>query len=86
MKAKDFTDVIDVNLNGVFYASQAVVATSMLRAKKGEQHVLNGIPMKRFGTPQEVAGLVRFLTLDPAAAYITGHCFNIDGGIAIGAT
>ena len=26
----------------------------------------------------------RFLALDPAAEYITGHCFNVDGGIAIG--
>lgn len=44
------------------------------------------IPLKRFGTPQEVAGLVRFLALDPAAAYMTGHCLNIDGGLAIGST
>lgn len=36
------------------------------------------------GTPEEVAGMARFLALDPAAAYITGHSFNVDGGIAIG--
>lgn len=42
------------------------------------------IPMGRLGEPTEVAGLVRFLALDPAAAYITGHVMNIDGGIAIG--
>ena len=44
------------------------------------------IPLKRFGLPEEVAGLVRFLALDPAAGYMTGHCLNIDGGMAIGAT
>lgn len=47
---------------------------------------LGTIPLKRFGTAEEVAGLVRFLALDPAAAYMTGHCLNIDGGMAIGAT
>jgi 3-oxoacyl-[acyl-carrier protein] reductase len=43
------------------------------------------IPMARLGEPEEVAGMVRFLATDPAAAYITGHVFNVDGGIAIGA-
>lgn len=43
------------------------------------------IPMGRLGEPAEVAGMVRFLATDPAAAYITGHVFNVDGGIAIGA-
>ena len=42
------------------------------------------IPLKRLGVPQEVAGMVRFLALDEAAGYITGHTFNVDGGIAIG--
>jgi len=44
------------------------------------------IPLGRLGTADEVAGLVRFLAVDPAAAYITGHSFNVDGGIAIGST
>jgi 3-oxoacyl-[acyl-carrier protein] reductase len=35
-------------------------------------------------TAEEVAGVVRFLALDPAAEYMTGHCYDIDGGIAIG--
>jgi 3-oxoacyl-[acyl-carrier protein] reductase len=25
-----------------------------------------------------------FLALDPACNYVTGHSFNVDGGIAIG--
>ena len=29
--------------------------------------------------------MTRFLAIDPAADYITGHTFNVDGGIAIGA-
>ena len=46
--------------------------------------VMGNIPAGRFGKPEEVAGLVKYLALDPSAAYITGHCLNIDGGIAIG--
>ena len=51
-----------------------------------KEAILPSIPLKRFGTPEEVAGLVKFLALDPAAAYMTGHCLNVDGGLAIGAT
>lgn len=46
--------------------------------------VSEGIPLKRLGKPEEIAGMTRFLALDPAADYITGHTFNVDGGIAIG--
>jgi 3-oxoacyl-[acyl-carrier protein] reductase len=41
---------------------------------------LDIIPMKRFGTPDEVAKLVRFI-LSEDAAYITGNVFNINGGM-----
>jgi 3-oxoacyl-[acyl-carrier protein] reductase len=148
MKPTDFTDVIDLNLNGVFFCSQTAFINSMMTQKRGrivniasivgqignpgqanyaaakggvigmtralakefggrgvtvnavcpgfiesdmtkelnKDTILPMIPMKRFGKPEEVAGLVKFLALDPAAAYITGHCFNVDGGLAIGAT
>jgi len=42
------------------------------------------IPLGRLGKPEEVAGMVSFLALDPAGDYITGHTFNVDGGIGIG--
>lgn len=48
------------------------------------EQVASGIPLGRLGKPSEVAGMTRFLALDDAADYITGHCFNVDGGIAIG--
>ena len=39
-----------------------------------------GIPMRRFGQPEEVAAAVYFLA-SPGAAYITGAALKIDGGI-----
>jgi len=50
----------------------------------GKAKMAEVIPLKRLGKPEEVAGMCRFLALDPAADYITGHSFNVDGGIAIG--
>ena len=37
----------------------------------------------RYGEPHEVAGAVRFLALDPAAAYITGQVLHVDGGMVM---
>jgi len=62
------------------------IESDMTKELQNKDAYLATIPLKRFGTAQEVAGLVRFLALDPAAAYMTGHCLNIDGGLAIGAT
>ena len=38
------------------------------------------VPMKRFGKPEEVAALVKFLLSD-AASYITGEVISINGGL-----
>jgi len=148
MKESQWRDVIDTNLNGVFFASQAAHKV-MMKARKGRiiniasvvgkignvgqanyaaakggviamtmsmarecaprgvtvnavapgfiasdmtaelpeaivEGVMKNIPVGRFGKPEEVAGLVKYLALDDSALYITGHCINVDGGIAIG--
>jgi 3-oxoacyl-[acyl-carrier protein] reductase len=148
MKQKQWTDVIDTNLNGVFYASQ-MATKIMSKARKGriiniasvvgrtgnigqanyaaakggviamtmtlarefasrgvtvnavapgfiasdmtdelsdeiKDNVKATIPAGRFGQPEDVAGLVKYLALDNSALYITGHCINVDGGLAIG--
>eukprot|EP00898_Chlorokybus_atmophyticus_P002940 jgi/Chlat1/3647/Chrsp238S03640 len=48
-----------------------------------EAAVMKTIPLSRYGSPEEVAGLVKFLALDPAAAYITGQTITIDGGMVM---
>lgn len=59
------------------------IATDMTEDVKAED-ILKFIPLARYGQPNEVAGLIRFLAADPAAAYITGQVFNIDGGMVMG--
>lgn len=47
--------------------------------KEIEEHVKNSVPLRRFGTKDELADLALFLCSD-AAAYITGGTFPCDGG------
>ncbi len=47
------------------------------------EEILKLIPLGRYGKPEEVAGMIGFLAGDPAAAYITGQVFNVDGGIVM---
>jgi NAD(P)-dependent dehydrogenase (short-subunit alcohol dehydrogenase family) len=42
--------------------------------------MLNRIPLRRFGTAEEVAGAVRYLA-SPQASYITGQTLLVDGGL-----
>ncbi|MBL1201624.1 MAG: 3-oxoacyl-[acyl-carrier-protein] reductase [Nostoc sp. GBBB01] len=59
------------------------IATDMTSDLNNTEDILKFIPLGRFGQPQEVAGMVRFLAADPAAAYITGQVFNVDGGMVM---
>jgi 3-oxoacyl-[acyl-carrier protein] reductase len=45
-----------------------------------EKELRSLIPVKRFGTPEEVAHAAAFLA-SPEAAYITGHVLSVNGGL-----
>ncbi|MER3487080.1 MAG: 3-oxoacyl-ACP reductase, partial [Chloroflexota bacterium] len=44
------------------------------------RYILSITPLRRLGTPEEVAAGALFLA-SPAASFITGHTLNINGGI-----
>lgn len=146
LSADDWEDVIKTNLNGAFFASQAVLRTMMRQragciinmssiiglngnagqanyaaAKAGlialtkslakelgsrgvrvnavapgfvetdmtaglsedvKKAALEAIPLRRFGTPEDIANACVFLASDQAS-FITGHVLIVDGGMAM---
>jgi len=59
-----------------------LIETDMTAAISPEarEGLLAQVPLRRIGTPREVAEVVRFLAGD-AAAYITGQVFHVNGGL-----
>lgn len=55
--------------------------TEKLADKVKEEYIAN-IPLKRGGTPDDIAGVVHFL-ISPSASYITGTVINVSGGLLI---
>ncbi len=58
------------------------IDTAMTRTltEKVRQELLSNIPMKRLGTPEDVAHAVVFLASEDAG-YITGHVLSVNGGM-----
>ena len=63
-----------------------IIDTPMIRdlvKARGQQAVVQEIPVQRIGTAYEVSAVIRFL-LSEDASYITGQVINVDGGIVSG--
>ena len=58
------------------------IKTEMTESFQESLEVTKMIPMKRMGSPEDVANLTAFLASD-GANYITGTVIRIDGGIAM---
>ena len=59
-----------------------LIDTDMTRALDDRQKelLLGGIPLARFGSPEDVAAAVAFLA-SPSASYITGTTLHVNGGM-----
>lgn len=60
------------------------IETGMTDVLKDEikQDIEKNIPLKRIGTPEDVANVVKFLASEDSS-YITGQVINVDGGMLI---
>ena len=71
-----------ITVNAVAPGFVPTALTNDLPAELKEA-TLKGIPLGRWGTPQEIANAVAFLASDEAS-YITGHVLSVDGGMVMG--
>lgn len=71
----------NVTVNAV---APGFIDTDMTQAMTdtAKEAVLQQIPLKRVGTPKDIAETVAFLASDKAS-YITGQVISVDGGMAI---
>ncbi len=69
----------EIRVNAV---APGVIETEIIDAlnEKIRHNFLNNIPLKRFGRPDEVASVVRFLA-SQEASYITGETICVTGGL-----
>jgi NAD(P)-dependent dehydrogenase (short-subunit alcohol dehydrogenase family) len=70
------SDNIRVNAVCPGYIETKMTEDTMRR--RGEA-LMAMVPMHRMGRPEEIAEMVLFLSSD-RAAYVTGACYNVDGG------
>jgi NAD(P)-dependent dehydrogenase (short-subunit alcohol dehydrogenase family) len=66
-------------------AAGAIASPRVLEAWKvaGLENMGSTIPLRRTGTPEEMANMIVFLASD-AASYVTGQTIAVDGGPALG--
>jgi 3-oxoacyl-[acyl-carrier protein] reductase len=68
-----------VRVNAV---APGIIATSMTAGLRdgSSEYLLGGTPLGRFGTAEEVSGVVEFLC-SPAAGFVTGEVIQVNGGL-----
>jgi len=80
-------ELAQYNIN-VNYIGPGPIATELFKAANPEDSpktkaIINSVPLKRVGQPEDVANLVAFLASDEAS-FITGQTIFICGGITVG--
>jgi NAD(P)-dependent dehydrogenase (short-subunit alcohol dehydrogenase family) len=48
-------------------------------SEEAAKRTIDSVPLKRLGTPEEIAGLAYFMSSEKAA-YLNGECITLDGG------
>jgi len=74
-------DEIRVNAVAPWYINTPLVE-HLFNDREYLAEVISRTPMKRIGTPEEVAAAVAFLAMD-ISSYITGQCLYVDGGFMV---
>ena len=54
-------------------------ADKLWESEQQAQRTINSVPLKRLGTPEEIADLATFMLSDKAG-YLNGECITLDGG------
>ena len=72
----------NVRVNAIAPGMIETDMTEAVRGLAGDQ-ITKAIPLKRIGTPEEIAHVVVFLAGD-RSSYLTGQVLRVDGGLSLG--
>lgn len=70
---------LGITVNGIAPGPVDTPLTQRLHSAKTRDSYARSVPMRRYGTPAEMAGAVAFLASDDSS-YISGHVIPVDGG------